>query len=76
MWLNGRSIDHAFKISIDYTIDTIRRLKDIILIRINKNYAYDRLSLFNKKGLELDDNDIQYLENNESIYLSLDGNNS
>ncbi len=34
----------------------------------------DKLRIFSYKGIEYDDADIIYLQNNQYIYVSLDGN--
>jgi hypothetical protein len=61
-----------FKITIDENINSLRRLKDKINEKLNR--SMERTKVYNYKGLELDDNDIEYLKHNDSLYLSLDGN--
>lgn len=60
------------EIEISKNINSIRRLKDKISSHLNfKSSAMMRI--FNHKGLEMDDADIDYLLNNQVIYVSLDG---
>jgi hypothetical protein len=62
-----------FKIQLDDSVNSLRRLKERALEKLHKiNYA-DRAKINNYKGFEIDDNDIQYLNDNDSLYLSLDG---
>jgi hypothetical protein len=72
MWINGKPVDHMFKVHLDESINSLRRLKEKISDKIGK-FNYERSKIYNYKGLELDDNDIQYLENHDSLYISLDG---
>ena len=62
-----------FKLNIDDSINSLRRLKEKILEKMNKIHHSEKSKLYNYKGFEIDDNDIQYINNNESLYLSLDG---
>jgi hypothetical protein len=72
VWLNGKPIDQMFRITIDESIDSLKRLKHKIFEHINKSNS-DKSKIYNYKGLEIDDNDIQYFKNDESIYFSPDG---
>lgn len=59
------------------TTNSIRRLKEkvkeAIVGCINVKVDSDRMILYNYKGLELDDSDVEYLKNKQIIYVSLDG---
>jgi hypothetical protein len=70
--MNGKSVDHMFKLHLDDSINSLRRLKEKIFEKIGK-MNFEKSKIYNHKGLEVDDNDIQYLENNDSLYLSPDG---
>ena len=65
-------MDHNLEIQINKNTNSIRRLKDKIANNLNfKSSAL--MKLYNHKGLEMDDADIDYLINNQVIYVSLDG---
>ena len=57
------------EIEIPSNIKTLRRLKDTI-----SNYIYCKnIRIFNHKGLDIDDADIEYLEPKQVLYVSTDG---
>jgi hypothetical protein len=60
------------ELEITKNINSIKRLKDRISSHLNfKSSALMRI--YNHKGLEMDDADIDYLNNHKVIYVSLDG---
>ncbi len=81
IWPNGETVDSAFEIKISKSVNSIERLKNLILSYLclksksSYNRRTDRIILYSYKGLELDDADINFnhLENDQAIYLSLDG---
>jgi len=38
-----------------------------------KNISLDKMIIYNNKSIALDDTDIDYLANNQLIYVALDG---
>jgi hypothetical protein len=59
---------------INNKINTLKRLKDAIINFLNKNIHYDKILLYNNKAILLDDADIEYITNDQILYISLDGN--
>jgi len=53
-------------------VNSLKRLKDSIIANISK-VPSDKVRIFNHKGIEIDDADINYLHNNQILYVSLDG---
>ena len=52
IWRNGKHADSCFKIKITQDINTISKLKELILFTKNKvNYSQDKVRLFNHKGI-------------------------
>jgi len=70
---NGKSIDKSFTINLSPTVKTLNRLKNNIVKILNANAVFDRIKIYNYKGLEIDDADIEYLKDDQILYLSLDG---
>jgi serine/threonine protein kinase len=73
-WINGKDEESTFEIKISEDINTIKRLKDIIFYekKISKS-LYEKIKIYNHKGMEIDDFDVIDLSNNQILYLSLDG---
>ena len=73
IWKNGKHADSCFKIIITDEIDSISKLKDLILFSRNKiNITQDKLRLFNRQGLELEDADLKFMKDSPLIYASFD----
>ena len=73
IWRNGKHADSCFKIKITQDINTISKLKELILFTKNKvNYSQDKVRLFNHKGIELEDADLKLIKDSPLIYLSYD----
>ena len=70
---NGKKYDKMFEMYLSSSINSLRRLKDTILSIIKVNIQTEKLRIFNYKGIEIDDADIDYLSNGQYIYISLDG---
>ena len=73
IWRNGKHVDSCFKITITPDINTISKLKELILFTKNKvNITPDKVRLFNHKGIELEDADLKLIKDSPMIYLSYD----
>jgi len=73
IWRNGKHVDSCFKITITPDINTISKLKELILFTKNKvNITPDKVRLFNHKGIELEDADLKLIKDSPLIYLSYD----
>ena len=73
IWRNGKHVDSCFKIKVTPDINTISKLKELILFAKNKlNIAQDKMRLFNHKGIELEDADLKLIKDSPLIYLSYD----
>ena len=73
IWRNGKHADSCFKIKITQDLNTISKLKELILFTKNKvNYSQDKVRLFNHKGIELEDADLKLIKDSPLIYLSYD----
>ena len=73
IWKNGKHADSCFKIEVTENINTIQKLKDLILFsKKSINSPPEKIRLFNHKGIELDELDLPYLKDSPMIYLSLD----
>ena len=70
---NGKRFDSCSKIKISDEINTISKLKEVILLSNNKiNITPDKIRLFNQKGFELEDADLKLLKESPLIYISYD----
>ena len=72
---NGRKPECVFEIYINETVNSLKRLKDCITQNLNQKFTYDKIKIYDYKEMELDDADIEYLQDNQTIYVSFDGNN-
>ena len=73
IWKNGKRFDSCSKIKISDEINTISKLKEVILLSNNKiNITPDKIRLFNQKGFELEDADLKLLKDSPLIYISYD----
>lgn len=72
---NGKGYDRSFKLTLPNSVNSLKRLKDTIINNINVYTTPSKLKIFNYKGIEIDDADIDYLTENQLLYISLDGNN-
>ncbi len=74
IWLNGKKVDTTFVIYINQNVNTMKRLKDVIISALDYPRQYiDRIIIYNYKGLEIDEIDLPYLNNDQILYVSLDG---
>lgn len=72
IWLNGKKIDHAFSLFINENTNSLKRLTYAITNHCGRQNS-DRIKVFNQKGLEIDDADISYLVDKQTLYVSFDG---
>lgn len=73
IWPNGKKADSCFEIYINHSINSLRRLKDCIVANLVNKIPSDKIKIYDYKEIEIDDADIAYLSNNQSLYVSLDG---
>lgn len=62
-----------FEVEINPSIKSLNRLKSIILKNLNLSINLEKVKIYSQKGIEVDDADIEYLSDNQTVYLSLDG---
>ena len=74
IWKNGKHADSCFKIQVFNDINTIQKLKDLVLFS-NKAITPtpEKIRLFSHKGMELEELDLPYLKDSPLIYISFDG---
>ena len=72
-WINGKNEESNFNLFILPETNTLRKLKDELFYekKLNKS-LYDKIKIFNHKGMEIDDIDVSDLTSNQVLYLSLD----
>ena len=51
-------------------------MKDCIIQNVNFKVSSDKIKIYDYKEMELDDADIEYLGDNQTIYVSFDGKNN
>ena len=73
IWKNGKHVDSCFKIEVTKDINTISKLKDLILFsKKTITVPPEKIRLFSHKGMELEELDLPYLKDSPLIYISLD----
>ena len=73
IWKNGKHADSCFTIQISKDINTIQKLKDLILFsKKSITTAPEKIRLFSHKGMELEELDLPYLKDSPLIYISFD----
>ena len=73
IWKNGKNADSCFKIMMKKNINTIPKLKDLILFsKKSITVPPEKIKLFSSKGILLEDIDLPYLKESPLIYISLD----
>ena len=73
IWKNGKHVDSCFKIQVSNDINTIQKLKDLILFsKKSLNTTPEKIRLFSHKGMELEELDLPYLKDSPLIYISFD----
>jgi hypothetical protein len=73
IWINGKGQESFTKVTIDSAVNTLKRLKDVISNTVRNKHSTDKMMIFNYKGLEVDEVDIQYLKHDQVLFVSLDG---
>lgn len=71
--LNGKKYEKSFLMQVSRSINSLRRLKDSILSNLKSNANPDKVKIYNYKGIEIDEADIDYLTDGQYFYVSLDG---
>ena len=71
--MNGKGQESSNIIKIDSVVNTLRRLKDEISQIFENKHSLDRMIIYSFKGLEIDEVDIQYLKNDDLLFVSFDG---
>lgn len=71
--INGKKYDKSFLLQVSRSINSLRRLKDSILNHLKSNANPEKVKIFNYKGIEIDEADIDYLSDGQYFYVSLDG---
>jgi len=77
-WINGKPSENQFKITYNKeSITDLKRLKEQI-ISSNKfdssSSSINKMIIYNYKGIQIDDDEVPYLNENTILYISLDGN--
>ena len=73
IWRNGKHADSCFKIEVTKDINTIQKLKDLILFsKKSITTPPEKIRLFSHKGIELEELDLPYLKDSPLIYISFD----
>ena len=71
--MNGKHSDLCFKIKMTKDINSIYKLKNLILFsKKSINTPLEKIRLFSHKGIELEELDLPYLKDYPLIYISLD----
>ena len=58
---------------INKTINSLKRLKDFIVHKLQMKISLDKIKIYDYKEIEIDDADITYLHNNQTLYVSFEG---
>ena len=73
IWKNGKHADSCFKIQVSKDVNTIQKLKDLILFsKKSITTTPEKIRLFSHKGIELEELDLPYLKDSPLIYISFD----
>ena len=70
---NAKKYDKSLELVLPRSVNSLKRLKDHINHNIKYNINFQKFRIFNYKGIEIDDSDIDYLKNNQLLFISLDG---
>jgi len=73
IWVNGKTFDKSMTMKINSKVNSLRRLKDAIINFVNKNIPHDKILIYNNKAILYDDADIEYINDNQILYVALDG---
>ena len=63
IWKNGKHADSCFKIQVSKDVNTIQKLKDLILFsKKSITTTPEKIRLFSHKGIELEELNLPYLK--------------
>ena len=71
-WINGKTEKSIFTIKINQKINTLKKLKEYINYLKNTQKTIEKIKIYNEKGMEIDDADVENLINDELLYISFD----
>ena len=74
-WINGKTEKSIFPLKITPKINTLKKLKEYINYEKNSSKNIEKIKIYNEKGMEIDDADVENLINNELLYISFDNSN-
>ena len=74
-WINGKTEKSIFPLKITQKINTLKKLKEYINYEKNSSKNIEKIKIYNDKGMEIDDADVENLINNELLYISFDNSN-
>ena len=74
-WINGKTEKSIFPLKITPKINTLKKLKEYINYEKNSTKSIEKIKIYNEKGMEIDDADVENLINNELLYISFDNSN-
>jgi calcium-dependent protein kinase len=71
-WINGKTEKSLFTLKINKKINTLKKLKEHINYEKNSTKSIEKIKIYNEKGMEIDDADVENLINDELLYISFD----
>ena len=71
-WINGKTEKSLFTLKINQKINTLKKLKEYINNEKNSTKGIEKIKIYNEKGMEIDDADVENLINDELLYISFD----
>lgn len=72
---NGKKYDKSFELQLPRSVTSIKRLKDFINSNLKSSINLERFRIFNYKGIEIDEADLDYFTEGQYLYISSDGSN-
>lgn len=70
---NGKKYDKSIDVILSPSVNSLKRLKDSIITSLRLSINSEKLKIFNYKGIEIDEADIDYLLDGQVLFISLDG---
>jgi len=70
---NGKKYDRSFELILPKSINSLKRLKDCIINQLKFSVNSSKFKIFNYKGIEIDEADIDYLSDGQILFISVDG---
>ncbi len=71
--INGKSYDKIIEMILMPSIRSLNRLKSAIAKYLKVSLNIEKMKIYNYKGIEIDDADIEYLKHHQTLFLSLEG---